>query len=128
MSQPSAQTPTATPPRVTFDEQVWPINVALVVLAGFVAGSIVALSTFDDPRWLYNGWVRLATLAISVGLLIFAVNFVDSRRLRRNLQLAIVLSCLFHVVLMIVLYNQRVVQLAILAAENDAEAELGDRE
>ena len=124
MSQPRAQTPTATPPRVTFDEQVWPINVALVVLAGFVAGSIVALSSFDDPRLLYNGWARLTTLAVSVGLLIFAVNFVDSRRLRRNLQLAIVLSCLFHVVLMIVLYNQRVVQLAIQAAENDAAGEL----
>ena len=37
---------------------------ALVVLAGFVAGSIVALSGFDDPRWLYNGWVPMGTLAV----------------------------------------------------------------
>ncbi len=56
------RTPTVEPPpRVTFDEQLWPINVALVVLAGFVAGSIVALSGFDDPRGCTTagfGWPR----------------------------------------------------------------------
>jgi len=57
----------------TFDEQLWPINVALVVLAGFVGGCIVALSSFEDARPLYNGWARLATLGLSVGLLMWGV-------------------------------------------------------
>src|SRR5262245_64002024 len=92
---------------ITFDDQLWPINVALLVLAGFVAGCIIALSSFEDPRLLYNGWARLASLAVSVGLLMWGASRLNSRRVRRGLQLATVLSLLAHMILMVILYNQR---------------------
>ena len=50
-----------------FDEQLWPVNLALLVLAGFVAGIIIVQGGWDDPRLLHNGWVRLMTLGANSG-------------------------------------------------------------
>src|SRR5262245_1018687 len=111
---------------ITFDDQLWPINVALLVLAGFVAGCIIALSSFDDPRLLYNGWARLASLAVTVGLLMWAATRLNSRRIRRGLQLATVLSLLVHMLLMVFLYNQRLAFLAQL--EEDSETPVASQE
>lgn len=105
----------------TFDEELWPVNVALVVLAGFVAGAIIAVSRFDDPRWLYNGWFRLTTLVITTGLLIWAASKIHNRRFRRTMQLATVLSLLVHAVLIAVLYSKR---LAYLREQELAEADV----
>jgi hypothetical protein len=35
-----------------FDDQLWPINCALLILAGFVTGIVIAVSDFRDPRLL----------------------------------------------------------------------------
>ncbi len=60
---------------------------------------------------------------ISVGLLVWGVNYIESRRLRRTLQLGIVLSCLVHVVLLIVLYNQRIVAAEQQASEGSTASD-----
>ena len=82
-------------------------NVALVVCAGFVAGAIIAVSDFDESRWLYNGWIRLSTLIVTTGLLMWAASMLPGRRFRRAIQLSAVLALLVHLVLVVVLYNQR---------------------
>ena len=104
----------------TFDDELWPVNVALVVLAGFVAGAIIAVSRFNDPRWFFNGWFRLTTLVVTTGLLIWVVTKLHSRRVRRAMQLAAVLSLIVHLIVVVVLYNQRFADLE----EQLAEAEV----
>ena len=37
--------------RAIFDDYQWPVNMALIVLGGFLVGSILAYQRFDDPRW-----------------------------------------------------------------------------
>lgn len=78
-----------------FDEQLWPINLVLLILAGFEAGLVIATSDFQtaDP-WL-NGWVRLVALGLIVGLLGAGV-LVLQGRMQRRMQLAILLSLLAH--------------------------------
>ena len=48
---------------VDFDDQLWSINVAILILAGFIAGIVIGKSDFDDSRLLYNGWVHLLGVA-----------------------------------------------------------------
>ena len=50
-----------------FDDQLWPINCATLILAGFVVGIVIATSDFSTDfgteRILYNGWARLISVA-----------------------------------------------------------------
>src|SRR5262245_43251844 len=48
--------PPKLPKRAAFDEQLWPVNVVLVVMAGFVGGIVLATCRLNDPRLYYNGW------------------------------------------------------------------------
>src|SRR5436305_2060028 len=43
-----------------FEEQLWPINMALLVLSGMVAGWILATLPFQAEVWWRSGWVWLA--------------------------------------------------------------------
>lgn len=104
----------------TFDEELWPVNVALVVLAGFVAGAIIAVSRFDDPRFFHNGWFRITSLALTTGALIWAASKLPTRSFRRTMQFATVLAILAHLVLIGALYNQRIAY----QREQMAEAEV----
>jgi len=100
------------------DEQQWPINVALVLLGAFVLGVVVAVSDFSDPRLLYNGWVRLIGVGATLGLLAAGMIWMRQRILRR-VQLGVLLSLLFHLVLAFYLHQQ---YLQILAEEERREA------
>ncbi len=96
-------TPPATRP---FDEQLWPIHAALAAWACVLAAVVVALGGFDDPRLLYNGWARLATIAATLAVLAWANSTVDAGQARR-LKLAVVLSLLLHTLLVVALCRQR---------------------
>ena len=37
--------------RQVFDDQQWPVDMALVVFGGFMIGSVLVYQRFDDPRW-----------------------------------------------------------------------------
>ncbi|NQU20740.1 MAG: hypothetical protein HQ567_05605 [Candidatus Nealsonbacteria bacterium] len=78
-----------------FDEQLWPINVAIVILAGFVAGWIIGTSDFQTPNLLFNGYFRLFTVALSVGLAFCAVIWLQGR-VRHRILLCVVISLLVH--------------------------------
>jgi hypothetical protein len=81
---------------VEFDDQLWPINCALLVLAGFAAGNIIATSDFDTPHPLMNGWVRLATLGLVLVGLLLGTLYLKRKRAVRRMQLAVLLSLLLH--------------------------------
>ena len=87
-----------------FDEQFWPVNIALLVLSGFVGGLIIAYSDrgadfpyfiWNSTEWWRNGYVRLGSLLLSVGLFIGLAIWLGGQRGRR-FQLAAVISLFIH--------------------------------
>lgn len=89
------------PTAASFDEQLWPVLVALFVLAGLVMGSIAALLPLDGPIWYATSppWLILTLLsAIAVAVALARIN---SRTFRRSMQLAILLCLFFHAVLFV---------------------------
>ncbi len=101
------------PPRVVaFDDQLWPIVVAILILASFGAGAILTLSPFNDPRPLFNGGTQLGVLAAVTVLLMWAASQLDIRRVRRGLQLAVLLSFILHLLMVVVLQSQHLTLLA----------------
>ena len=82
--------------RRTFDQRLWPINVALVVLGGLTAVVIPFLLRWDDTRPLYNAWTWLTALPIVIGLLVWVLAQVDERAVNRAAQLAALLSVILH--------------------------------
>lgn len=99
-----------------FDEQLWPINCAILILAGFTAGIVIALSDFSDPRLLYNGWVRLVSVGLLVGLLFLAVWYLQGKMVRR-VQLCILISLLVHLWLAVYLHEKYMALMALREAE-----------
>ncbi len=99
--------------RAGIDEQLWPVNVALLLLAAFVEGVIIARLDFGDPRLLFNAWTWTATLLLSVGLGVWLVQRLDNRQVRRSVQLATVLSLLFHAILVVVINKDFLLALVI---------------
>ena len=58
-------------PRVdtSFDDQLWPVILALFVLGGFMAGTVLAYLHFDDPRWFANAstWLFAPVIDTTMG-------------------------------------------------------------
>jgi Prenyltransferase and squalene oxidase repeat len=78
-----------------FDEQWWPINALLVLLAGVVGAVIVATSDFHTQDIFRNGIIRLGVLAaIVVGLSLSSL--LLRGRLQRRMQLAVLFSLVLH--------------------------------
>jgi hypothetical protein len=78
-----------------FDEQLWPINCLIAVLAAFAIVVVVATSNFDAPSLLDNGWTRVAGILVTMALLVVGVWRLNRKMLRR-LQFCILVSLLFH--------------------------------
>ncbi|MEX0979325.1 MAG: hypothetical protein WDZ48_10755 [Pirellulales bacterium] len=97
---------------MTFDDRLWPVIGALVLLGGIGAAIILAIANFDDPRTWANGWTYLGSLAAVTVILILGVSRLDPSR--RGLQLAAVLSLILHILLFASLNQNRVFALAEL--------------
>jgi hypothetical protein len=80
---------------VDFDDQMWPVNCAIIVLIGFIVGIVISSSDFSDDRLLYNGYTHLAAIA-GISLLGFWGVYKLQAKVRRRLQLCILLSLLLH--------------------------------
>ena len=101
------------PPRVVaFDDQLWPIVVAILILASFGAGAILTRSQFNDPRPLFNCGTQLGVLAAVTVLLMWVASQLDIRRVRRGLQLAVLMSFILHLLMVVVLQSQHMTLLA----------------
>src|SRR5579872_3656944 len=78
-----------------FDEQLWPVNLALVLAGGCMAGLIWAICDFRTPVLFENGYFWMTVLLVSVfGLGGLAV-YLGGRSGRR-LQMAAFLSLALH--------------------------------
>ena len=105
-----------------FDEQVWPVNLAILVFAGFVSGIVLATTpNFFDPRPLYNGLVRLGIIAGLVLLLLWSTAHVRAPTARR-IQFCVVLSLFLHL-LVAVLLREQYLKLIAFIRESSAPAE-----
>ncbi|HXT59036.1 MAG TPA: hypothetical protein VN699_10380 [Pirellulales bacterium] len=107
------------PPLADFDDQLWPINLVLLVLAGCITGIIVAKSDFRTPVIFQNGWFHLATLAGIVGVLLWGIVKFGAR-MQRRVQLGVFISLLVHCWLCMVSYN---VYLSMVAQREPDAAE-----
>lgn len=106
-----------------FDEQLWPINLAVLILAGFVAGVVYATTdNFFDPRLLHNGVFRLSVVALMVAMVFWATAFFRTRVARR-VQLCVILSLLAHLILVVFLHEQYLTLLERWQDEEVATAE-----
>ncbi|MCA9174565.1 MAG: hypothetical protein KDB14_08765 [Planctomycetales bacterium] len=87
--------------RAYFDEQQWPVNLALFVLGGFLIGAAIAYQGFDEPRWYANAMTAVIGVPILIGMVIFTLKRVTNRAIRRGMQLAVVLSLMVHLIMII---------------------------
>lgn len=104
-----------------FDDQLWPVLLALCVLGGFIMGSIIAYLRFDDPRWYANAITWLIVTVLGLGGAAVALAFVDNRVFRRSMQLAIILGLFFHCILLVTTVQLNIFEriFDVLLAEND---------
>jgi len=79
----------------TFDQQFWPVLVALTVLCGIALGAI--LTALRGP-WL---WGSLFVLPLLGAGAIFLLFHLDNQKLRRSLQFAIILSLALHLMVLV---------------------------
>ena len=104
-----------------FDEQLWPINVAILILAGCAVGVISATSDFAAHQWYANGWVHLGVVAVLLVVLVWSIVHLENRTLRR-VQLCILLSLILHLGLAFLLHERDMVFVAVRDDERAREA------
>ncbi|MCG8585696.1 MAG: hypothetical protein MI757_13395, partial [Pirellulales bacterium] len=80
---------------ITFDDQLWPINVVLVVMAAFVAGLLLA-----SERSLMFKSVGIATVVTIIGALIYGVSNYHGH-IARRIQLSCALSLLVSLAIVV---------------------------
>jgi hypothetical protein len=83
------------------DDQLWPLAVAMMVLGGFLAGSVLGYLRLDDPRWFANAWTWLIAIPLIIAAALVALAWTGNRLLRRTMQLSIVLGVIIHIVMFI---------------------------
>ncbi len=91
-----------------FEEQLWPIQLALVLLGGFLVGLILAYLRFNDLRWWANAITWLIITPIVIGALMILTRFVDRRLMRRAVQFSLAICLLLHLVLGVVMFESTI--------------------
>ncbi len=79
----------------SFDQQFWPVVIALCVLCGIAFGA--ALTLMRGP-WLW--WTLLLT-AFSTAGAVYLLHRLDNTKLRRSLQLGLIISLAAHLLILI---------------------------
>ncbi len=85
---------TDTPGSSGFDDQFWPVVVALVVLGGFLLSVIFVY--LDNQPWMF--WPSLILLPIVITAMIVLLSKINSKFWRRSMQLALVISIIAHLI------------------------------
>lgn len=86
-------------------ERIWPLDFAILALAGAVLHLIVNKLTFHDPRWLYNSWTYVVTVPLVAMLLAIASRVILTRFVQKSLQLGFIFSVFLHLLLLILAVN-----------------------
>ena len=106
------------------DEQLWPINLAILIIAGIAAGFVGVTSTFPDPSLLdftdpgiiQTGWGRLASVALTALTAMMAV-FGLQRWVARRVLFCLLVGLVIHLWLGLYLHKQYLVVMAERAEE-----------
>lgn len=88
--------------RQVFDDQQWPVDMALVVFGGFMIGSILVYQRFDDPRWYASPWLSMTGVILLIAATIWTLRSVGNQFVRRTMQLSVVTCAIFHLLMLIV--------------------------
>ncbi len=109
-----------------FDDQLWPINCLLLIMAAMVAGLVLAAKpSFAAPQFnasfFQNGWVLLAGLAVLVAILLAGTLWMQRQKSARRMQLAVLLAMFMHLWAAIGMY---VVPLRFSAATQDDQTDI----
>src|SRR3954447_2821751 len=91
-----------------FDEQLWPIDIALVVLGSFLVGLAVAYLPLAGAPWYATAWPSLIGIPIFVACSMAAFRLIDNRVFRRSLQLSVVLCAILHLALVVQMIQTRI--------------------
>ncbi len=91
-----------------FDEHLWPVFIALVVLGGFLMGISAAYLKFSDTPWYANALTSLILIPVVIAAFMFAFCYVDNRVVRRSMQLSVVLCGILHIALVIQMLETKI--------------------
>jgi hypothetical protein len=84
-----------------FDEHLWPVYIALVVLGGFLMGVSAAYLPLAGVPWYATAWTSLAGIPLAIAAFMVAFRYIDNRLVRRSLQLSVVVCAILHVALVV---------------------------
>ncbi len=110
-----------------FDEQLWPVNAAIIILAGFLVGIICSQGNFDpaETAFFENAYIHLGIVGLLVGTLIWAVTWLQGKMVRR-VQFCVLFSVLVHLGLAIYLHGQYLQLVVIEDSANDPDTTVPD--
>jgi hypothetical protein len=84
-----------------FDEHLWPVYIALVVLGGFLMGISAAYLKFSEVPWYASAWTSLILIPVVVAGFMAAFRLIDNRLLRKSMQLSVVICAILHIALVV---------------------------
>lgn len=84
-----------------FDEKIWPVYIALVVLGAFLMGVSAAYLRYSGVPWYANAITSLVGIPLIVAGFLIAFRYIDNRLVRRSMQLAVVASAIVHLVMVV---------------------------
>jgi len=99
-----------------FDEQLWPVNVALLVLGGYLAGVILRIFPFDEPNLLRNAITWLAAVVIVIPSIMWGLYYVDDRTMRRRVQFAAVLGVIIILTIMVIMATFDLIPIPVISS------------
>ena len=106
-----------------FDEHLWPVYIALVVLGGFLMGVSAAYQPLSGVPWYKTAWPSLIAIPVAVAAFMVAFRYIDNRLVRRSLQLSVVIAAILHVALVVQLVETELLS-DLLLARREPEAEI----
>ncbi|MGB6042410.1 MAG: hypothetical protein WBF93_04550, partial [Pirellulales bacterium] len=83
------------PLTASFDDQLWPVNIVLLILGGFLTGEILIFGDFTTPAVFSNGWTWLSWVwfaVIGTMLLAWKAGGRTARRTQLSGAVALVLT------------------------------------
>ena len=105
-----------------FDEHLWPVYIALVVLGGFLMGVSAAYLPLAGAPWYATAWTSLLAIPLVVAAFMVAFRYIDNRLVRRSLQLSVVICAILHVALVVQLVETEILG-DLLASAAAAQAD-----
>jgi hypothetical protein len=93
---------TRQPNEPAFDEQFWPVMLALFVLGGFLMGSVLAYLPLNEGPWFANAWTWLFVIPAVVCGAITMLRRVNNQALRRGVQFSAVICVIVHLIMFLI--------------------------